>query len=227
LILLLLLLYRSISLGDSKWWSNPKLTAEIFNFEKRHLDNYPNEEKTWRIRRDKNLDNNNEIPRSIYQDSKESHDRGKRRRRSFIVDLNYSDNRANIPENKSHQISRMIKYTLGNITRIRGSEDLVSKLNSTYLDNDKNNSMNALTQIPNISESHFLKGESFSNDYFINLTIIPLMANKTEISGSKYPLKSYLSDHSIDSGSLRFAKSNKPQTYSLEHSAINNVSSTS
>lgn len=217
---------RSISVGESKWWNNPQLTAEIFDFEKRSLEDYPDEEIMWRIRRDKNLDDEDEG--SIYQEaenSRKSHDRSKRRRRSFIADLSYLNNQVNISENKSHEKSQMIKDTLGNITEIRRSEDLVLKLNSTYLNNDKRNSIKASNK-RNGSESQYLsKEESLSNNYFVNLTIVPLMNNKTEISGLKYPLTKFsLSNYSTDSG--LFAKSD-PQAHPLERIAINKVSSTS
>lgn len=176
------------------------------------------------MKRAKSINNKDEIPgsgifqaiefrESYFGKQKESHDRSKRSK-SFVADLNYTNNQRNIPEN--NRIAQMIEDK--NVTTSQNIKEVIMKLYSSHLNNDKKNSTNASNKM-NISESQYsLDKGSFLNNYFNNLTIIPSITCKTNISGLRYPsnTKPYLNDHFTDNKSL-FAIKMDLQTHSPEH----------
>ncbi|XP_071582144.1 uncharacterized protein [Temnothorax nylanderi] len=114
----------------------------------------------------------------------------------------------------------MIKDVFENITTsttTQNIEEVVTKLYSNYLNDDGKNSINASNKI-NISDSQYsLDKGSFLNNYLNNLTIIPSIGNKTNISGLRYPsnIELYLNEHFIDDKSLFVIKTDL-QTHSPE-----------
>lgn len=154
-----------------------------------------------------------EIGKSDFRKQKESHDRSKRSK-SFVADSNCTTTQRNIPEN--NRKAQMIEDK--NVTTTQNVKEVIMKLYSSYLNDDKKNSINASNKI-NISESQYSSDKkSFLNNYFNNLTIIPSIANKTNISGLRYPsnTKLYLNNHFTDDKSL-FAIKTDLQTHSPEH----------
>jgi len=71
------------------------------------------------------------------RNSKKSHDRSKRSRRSFVADSNYTNNQRDIPENINYREIQMIKDSLKNITS-QNTEEVVTKLYSSYPSDGKN-----------------------------------------------------------------------------------------
>lgn len=208
----------SIFLGKSNWWDEPRSIIEIHDFGG-DLDYHPNEETMRRLKRTKNVDNEDESNSRIFQtefgksyfgerNSKELHDRSKRSRRSFVADIN---NQRDIPENNNR---KTIKDVLENISTTQNTEEVVAKLYSSYRFNDDGkNSVNVLNKM-NISDS--LDGFLFNNK-FNNVTITPLTTLKTNSFGLRYPSNTdlYLNDHIINNKSCVIKT--ELQTHSLEH----------
>ncbi|KYN12983.1 hypothetical protein ALC57_14829 [Trachymyrmex cornetzi] len=222
---------------ESNWWDEPRSTAEMYNF-RGDLDNYLDKETMRRLKRAKNVDNEDESDSKLFQEvefgetyfrkgnSKESHDRSKRSRRSFIDDSNYTNHQKDIPENNRYRKIEIINNVLKNITTIRNTEEVVTELYSS-LSNDGKNSVNASNKMNITDSQNFLDKGFFSNNHFNNLTIIP-KANKTNIFELKYSPSTelYLNDHSFDNKSLFVIKIDL-QTHLPEHITKNEVPNTS
>lgn len=135
---------------------------------------------------------------------KELHDRAKRSRRSFIVDLN---NQRDVSENKSHREAEIIKDALGNVTEMQKTKGVV-RLYSGYFNNDGGSLKRTLNKM-NISDSQSsLDKGSFLNHRFINLTITSSIADKANISEPRYPsiTELNLNNYSIDNTSFFLVK---------------------
>jgi len=157
------------------------------------------------------------------RNSRESHDRSKRSRRSFVADSNFTNNQRDIPENINYRETQMIKDSLKNVTS-QNTEEVVTKLYSSYLSDGKN-LMNVSNKI-NISDLQYsLNKKFFSNNHFNNLTNTPSIANKTNIFGLKYSSNTelYLDEHFINDKSLFDIKTN---THSPERIIKNEVPKT-
>lgn len=192
--------------GDFNWWDVPR-TIEIYDF-----GGSSNEETMRQLKRAKNIDNEDENDSSIFQgiefgesyfgkqNSQKLHDRSKRSK-SFVADSNYTNNQKDIISDNNGK-AQVIKDVFENVTTTQNIEE-VMKLYSNYLNDDEKNSINTSNKI-NISDSHSLDKGSFLNNYFNNLTIIPSLANKTNISGLRYPpnIELYLNDYFVNNKSL-------------------------
>ncbi|XP_018393704.1 PREDICTED: uncharacterized protein PF11_0213-like [Cyphomyrmex costatus] len=208
---------------ESNQWNEPRSIAEMYNFGG-DFEDYLDEETIRRLKRAKNIANEDENDSKLFQgvefgetyfekrNSKESHDRSKRSRRSFIVNSNYTNNQKDIPENNRYQKIQMINSVLKNITTIQNKE-IVTELYSSYLSNDGKNSVNASNKINITDLKNSLDKGSFSDNHFNNLTINP----STEL---------YLNDHFFDNKSLFVIKTDL-QTHLPEHITKNKVPKTS
>ncbi|XP_011698894.1 PREDICTED: uncharacterized protein LOC105456502 isoform X2 [Wasmannia auropunctata] len=224
-------------------WDEPRSTVEIYGFGE-DLDDQFNKkfdkETMQRLKRAKNEDNEDENNSKIFQgvevgesyfgkhNSQESHNRSKRSR-SFVTDSNYTNQR-DIPENNSYRKTQMIKDVLKNVTSTQNTEEVVTKLYSSYLSDDGKKSANASNKM-NISDLQYsLEKGFFSNNHINNLTIIPSIANKINIPERKLKYSShtelYLNDHFIDNKSSFDIKMDF-QTHSPERITKNEVPKTS
>ncbi|XP_018338030.1 PREDICTED: uncharacterized protein LOC108746039 [Trachymyrmex septentrionalis] len=223
---------------ESNWWDEPRSTAEMYNF-REDLDNYLDEETMRRLKRAKNVDNKDENDSKLFpgvefgetyfekRNSKESHDRSKRSRRSFVVDSNYINHQKDIPENNPYRKIEIINNVLENITTIRNTAEVVTELYSS-LSNDGKNSMNASNKMNITDSQNSLDKGFFSNNYFNNLTITPSKANKTNIFKLKYSPNTelYLNDHFFVNKSL-FVINTDLQTHLPKHITKKEVPNTS
>ncbi|KAG5315389.1 MOS1T transposase, partial [Pseudoatta argentina] len=223
---------------ESNWWDEPRSTAEMYNF-REDLDNYLDEETMRRLKKAKNVDNEDENDSKLFQgiefretyfgkrNAKESHDRSKRSRRSSIIDSNYTNHQKDIPENNRYRKIEIINNVLENITTIRNTEEVVTKLDSS-LNNDGKNSVNASNKVNITDSQNSLDKGFFSNNHFNNLTTVPSKANKTNIFKLKYSpnTKLYLNDHFFNNKSLFVIKTDL-QMHLPEHITKNDVPNTS
>jgi len=209
----------------------------MYNF-REDLDNYLDEETMRRLKRAKNVDNEDENNSELFQgefretyfgkrNSKELHDRSKRSRRSFVIDSNYTNHQKDIPENNCYRKIEIINNVLENITTIRNTEEVVTELHSN-LNNDGKNSVNASNKMNITDSQNFLDKGFFSSDHFNNLTIIPSKANQTNIFKLKYSPNTelYLNYHFFDNKSLFVIKTDL-QTHLPEHITKNEIPNTS
>lgn len=180
------------------------------------LDNYLDEETMRKLKKAKTVDNENEDDSKLFQgvefgeayfgrrNSKESHDRSKRNRRSFVVDSNYTNHQKDIPENNRYRKIEIINNVLKNVTTIQNIEEVVTELYSSYLSNDGKNSVNTSNKMNITDSQNSLDKGFFSSNHFNNLTIIPSTANKANIFELEYSSNTelYLNNHFFDNKSL-------------------------
>ncbi|RLU26653.1 hypothetical protein DMN91_000450 [Ooceraea biroi] len=200
-----------ISKGQSDWWDDSRSTAEIFDSGRHNFDNNLDKEAIWRIKRAENTgDEDKRNSKIVYgaeleeRDLKELHDRSKRSRRSFVADLNYTNNQQNILENKDYQETQITEDALANATKISKPAEIIVKSYSNNANENERNFLNVLNKT-NVSKPRYsVEEEFFLHDHFINLTIIPSVSNKTNISGLRYSLsaESYLNGYSVNNKSL-------------------------
>ncbi|XP_039309682.1 uncharacterized protein LOC105202175 [Solenopsis invicta] len=204
-----------VNSGDSNW-NEPRSTVEIYDLGG-DLDGPLDKETMRRLKRAKNVHNEDESDSRIFQgsyfgeqNSKVSHDRSKRSRRSFVAVSNYTKDQIHFPEN-NYLKAQVIKDVLENV---RNTEEAFTKLHSSYLSHDGNNSVNASNKMNITNSQYFLDKQLFLNNYFNNLTITPSTANQTNIFGLKYSSNTepYSNDYFINNKSLFVIKTGL-QTY--------------
>lgn len=205
--------------GESNWWNDPRVsTVEILDFEK-VSDYYPDDEAIWRIKRTENIDGKDESNAKIFrgagfyfgqQTSNElQNDRGKRTRRSFVANTNYTNNQTDISENIRRYQNARIKNVPINLTASANSEGIDVKSRSDYLNNG---SVHISSKMNVLRSRNF-----FSNDNSIKLTAVPETDNGKIINSDlRCPIyfEPCLNNCSVDE-SLRLVEIN-PRTNSQE-----------